>query len=1063
MIHSTWRRWRNWSVFAKNRKRARQRPARFRPWCESLESRLTPSTDQWTGANHMVDNNWSDPLNWSEGLVPGAGDIAYFTISGPQSLTSNIDTAFTVAGISIDSTWGGTINVDAGLTVTGDFSLASGAFQGNGAVSFAGSASTWTGGGIYLGSGGLTNTGTITIDTTLGDMYLEGDGTLTNQGTINLQGGNTFFVQNGYGGTNLINQGTLDFTDDSDLGTGGGGYVENTSSGTVEKTGGSGVTTIYGVFFDYGGKIDAEAATLGIEGEGTHTLLDGGLLEAGGDGSTTAVLDLAYNGQTPCTGSFTGSGSGTINVGNNGTLLVSSAGATFNFPGQLFQWNAGTIDVASGGTLTNAAGSVLNVDTMGGNVVLNGSLSVGGTLANNGTISVKGGNGLGIHDDATLSNAATLDFTDNAGITAPNLGDGSNGGTLANAGTGIVEKTGGSGTSALNCVLGNAGGIFDAESGTLGLSSYAGGLFNGGVLEAGVDGSTTAVLDLAYHATLNYQGTFTGSGAGTLALDTGTLAITSAGATFNFPGRLFQWTAGGIDVSSGGTLTNAAGSVLNLDTTNSSLVLHGNGQGVGGLLNDGTIIETGDSYLQVQFTTLNNMATFNFTGDATLQTFYGALDNSGTMKKTAGTGTSVIGSPFYNTGGTLDAESGTLALEASSGQLTGGVLEAGVGGSKTAVLDLAYQATVKYQGTFTGSGAGTVALDAGTLAVTSAGASFDLPGKLFQWTAAGTIDVSSGGTFTNAKGGTLNLNQAPFLVLNGSGSNSGTLANGGTIDATGWGTLYLENGATLSNAGTFDFLANGNVSQMSGGTLLNTGTFKKTKGTGTSTVSTSTFSNTGTVSVSSGTLDIAATVTQVSGTTLTAGTWKITGSTRVLSTLDITSAGSFTTIGKAKITLSGPGSTFTNLGGLAMIDVGGSFTLAGGQSFTTAGPLTNAGALTLGPTSILTVSGSFTQSSSGTLTTQLGGTDSAPTFGQLVCTTGTVTLAGKLTGTSTVVPAVGSSFEILDSEGNAAINGMFLQGTTFTIRKGGTTMTFQISYAGSDGDGSNNVVITRIS
>jgi hypothetical protein len=191
------------------------------------------------------------------------------------------------------------------------------------------------------------------------------------------------------------------------------------------------------------------------------------------------------------------------------------------------------------------------------------------------------------------------------------------------------------------------------------------------------------------------------------------------------------------------------------------------------------------------------------------------------------------------------------------------------------------------------------------------------------------------------------------------------------------------------------------------------------------------------------------------------------GSSTVHSTLDITSAGKLTTIGTAAhVTLSGLNSTFSNLSGLSTIDKGGSFSLLGDQSLTTPGALTNDGSLTLGPGSVLTVSGSFTQSSTGALAIQLGGSNSKPTFGQLVSTTGSVTLAGSFRMTSTVVPAVGSSFAVLDNEGKAAISGTFAnlpEGATFKVKKGSTTMTFKISYKGSDGDGSHNVVITRIS
>jgi len=66
--------------------------------------------------------------------------------------------------------------------------------------------------------------------------------------------------------------------------------------------------------------------------------------------------------------------------------------------------------------------------------------------------------------------------------------------------------------------------------------------------------------------------------------------------------------------------------------------------------------------------------------------------------------------------------------------------------------------------------------------------------------------------------------------------------------------------------------------------------------------------------------------------------------------------------------------------------------------------------------------------------------------------------------TSTVVPAVNSSFQTLNNEGAGAISGTFSglpDGGTFTVKVGTTTMTFKITYKG--GSGGNSVVITRIS
>jgi hypothetical protein len=333
-------------------------------------------------------------------------------------------------------------------------------------------------------------------------------------------------------------------------------------------------------------------------------------------------------------------------------------------------------------------------------------------------------------------------------------------------------------------------------------------------------------------------------------------------------------------------------------------------------------------------------------------------------------------------------------------------------------------------------------------------------GHAMQWS-GGEIDLGPGG-FTNT--GVLRVHtQAGNLVLSG----AGTLTNDGTISEGGKNSLVLQNGATLDNAAgaTFDLAGNGSVSQSGGGAFVNAGTLAKSKGGGTSTIATTSLDNAGTVAVSNGTLDIAAAVTQVSGNTLTAGTWAVTGSPAAPAKLHITSAGRYMTLGSAAaVTLSGPNVSFPNVLGLVIIDQGASFSLLGGASFTTVRALRNKGTLDLGPGSVLTVGGNIVQQPAGTLAIELGGTDAAPTFGQLVSATGTVALAGHLQVTSTVVQAVGSAFEVLDNERDLPISGTFAglaEGATFTVKRGITKMTFKVTYAGTDDDGDQNVLITR--
>jgi hypothetical protein len=276
------------------------------------------------------------------------------------------------------------------------------------------------------------------------------------------------------------------------------------------------------------------------------------------------------------------------------------------------------------------------------------------------------------------------------------------------------------------------------------------------------------------------------------------------------------------------------------------------------------------------------------------------------------------------------------------------------------------------------------------------------------------------------------------VTLSGANANFAALANLAAID----------NRSTFSLTAGSKFTTAGNLSN-SGGVDVVHSVLTITKN----------LSNTGTVNLSDGALTVTGTVAQLSGNFLTAGTWNV----GVNSNLNFASGSNITSLDGATVTLSGTDSDFAALTNLATISSGSSFSLLGGRSFTTAGNFRNNGTLTVGPGSVLTTKGSFTQASTAALNVQLGGTNSAPTFGKVVSTSGTVTLGGTLHVTSAVVPAVGSSFEILANEGSSPISGAFAElaeGSSFTVTSGSTTMTFKISYKGGSG---NDVTITRVS
>ena len=276
-----------------------------------------------------------------------------------------------------------------------------------------------------------------------------------------------------------------------------------------------------------------------------------------------------------------------------------------------------------------------------------------------------------------------------------------------------------------------------------------------------------------------------------------------------------------------------------------------------------------------------------------------------------------------------------------------------------------------------------------------------MTGGGFRWS-GGTLSGSTiNSTFTNQGSFTAVTSAATALDYNVL-----TTVNSGTIADTGTGLLQLG-GATINNqaVGVIDVQSDGNIAG-GGTTLNNAGTVRKSGGTGTSTVGTGTMflNNTGTVEAQSGTLSIAPSqVTQLSGTTLTGGTWAAQDGAKLV----FPSEAALNT-NQGNIVLDGAGATIAALEPLATNS--GSLALSNGATFTTTGNLSNSGTLAIGTGSTLTVDGALTQTSSGTLSVQLG---APPASGQLVAT-GAATLAGTLQATTAAgyIPAVGDSFTV---------------------------------------------------
>ena len=127
---------------SRRRRVRRSRKRFFLPRLVGLEQRVMLATDFWTGHSASIggNNNWSNAANWSLNAVPGATDTADFTSSQSQFGSANVDVAESAGSVVIDGTWNGTLTVTSSLTISGNFTLASGTLNGNGTISAAESA-----------------------------------------------------------------------------------------------------------------------------------------------------------------------------------------------------------------------------------------------------------------------------------------------------------------------------------------------------------------------------------------------------------------------------------------------------------------------------------------------------------------------------------------------------------------------------------------------------------------------------------------------------------------------------------------------------------------------------------------------------------------------------------------------------------------------------------------------------------------------------------------------------------------------------------------------------------
>ena len=749
-----------------------------------------------------------------------------------------------------------------------------------------------------------------------------------------------------------------------------------------------------------------------------------------------------------------------LTIGVGAQLSISGTGGTisgsFDWAGVLTGNGADSLTLAGTTTFTGSTDAypVINSGTFTSN---DGELFAS-TFTNNGTLTITNGIVLAGNGTFTNSSTGTVSITDSTGFNPSNPANGI-GGTFVNQGT-LNWAAGGATNVPGGLELENIGGTLNITSGNV--TVVGGAAFQNGQIEVatgsaltfdnGEPGAGTSII---------LAGTITGSGGGTIDLNSGSfyaqaLGQVASNATLNFPQGMAQV---------GNVIFGDAGNTLIND---GYLDFDGSAYGNVIMTNNGTIISSGSADLKFQTVVNGATGVVDFQTDAGIanSSFNSiGLTNMGTDEKTGGTGTSILADTYFNDGGSLNVQTGTISFQNGSTGFIAGPITIATG----AVLNFDGTNGIYIQGTLSSSGGGTVTVTRGWLdgpnsdlgESDSAASSLNFaPNTLFfeggdiengqdtNLINTGTAYFQGGGPMSTMENtGTINVDGSQYAVPKGAFITTDAC---GTMVFTGATSIVTGVDAHIVNAGLIQFNpgASGTIDLA---TPFPLDTFRFTPG----------IANTGTFEVMSGTLKFPTISFGADAGDIDTGTFRVdAGASLISDTTDpiTTNNGNVILLGNA---------FFPDIASLATNN--GGFTVGTGATFSTAGSLTNAGTLTVGGN--LTVNGDLTESgSTSTLTFAIGGVPGSA-GAPVLTVTGNTTLAGNLTATlangfagstgtsytvATFANATTSSFDnasgvapdftaavnptsiVLDSTGGVASNAVDLDVTSVTGPTGGS-------------------------
>jgi hypothetical protein len=806
-------------------------------------------------------------------------------------------------------------------------------------------------GGTAAGSFTISSGATLGLN---GTFDVQSGGSVGGKGTVKLNGGVTTFLSgSSFTASNLqILSGTMAFRSGSTLGSAAlstsGGILEldidhsftNAALGTGSTISGAGATT-------FGGTTAMNGATVSFSGSGTRGFSGTATFTSGG---TDSFLNIAGGAEVRNTGAFTqtreGSGQNQIvlnsDLAGGASVFRNAGGATFT------------------AAMTGGDGSVGAGAASSGNAFLNeGTFTKTGArdylvsvaFANSGTVNVQGG-GLKLLAGDGGSTSGSLAIQSGASTT---LGGGFSFGSGASvSGSGTFLSSGGTttfgnGSSFSASALQASGGkvVFGAGS-TLGATALT---LAGATLQMDI-GHTFASPSLGAGATVS------GSGATIFQGPTGMngVSVSFAGSGVKTFSGLTTFTSGSAD-----SFLNVAGGaeVRNTGTFTQTR----NSTGLNGLVLNSDLAGGASVFRNAAGATFTAVTTGGDGGVGAGEASSGnTFINQGSFVKT-GSADYVVSVAFANSG-SVNVQQGGLELLAGDGGSTSGSLAIQSGASATlgGGFSLASGATVSGAGTFISSGGTTTfgsgsSFTAAALQITGGTTVFGA-GSTIGTTAlslgAGTLQLDIGHTFTSAA-----FSNGATVTGSGAATFDGTVAmNASTVTISGAGVKTFAGTTTFASGSADSYL---NIT--GGSELSNTGTFTQTRGgAGASAIvlasngsGTSVFRNSGAfvANVSSGIATMGYGVLSAQNQFINSGSLTKNGAGVYQVNVAIDNSGS---IHVAQGTLSATAGV-KNAAGTITTDAGTAFDLSENVHASTTGALTHNGAmLSLGANSITVAS-----------------------------------------------------------------------------------------------------------